>query len=99
MTLQARIERFVTTYAPLSRSGKFVEDLREVMAEYARAALEHGDLPDVGVQHKIKPPLAPWIVKYCCVCWGEFGSDCDHTELRARIQEAISTLPKNKEGV
>lgn len=54
MDLQEKIERFAANYGPKepSRFNDFVFELREVMNDYARAAIVHGDVPEEGVPHK-----------------------------------------------
>ena len=55
--IQFEIETFVDDYAPEARAARerFVRKLRELMNEYARNAIKHGDIPEVGAPHN---PLA-----------------------------------------
>ena len=52
--LQFEITAFVDEYAPKSTAarGRFIQKLRILMNEYARSAIAHGDIPEVGVPHK-----------------------------------------------
>ena len=56
MTLQEKIQQFVNTWAPkhVFLRSSFVDELRELMNDYAQAALAHGDIPEVGVEHRHK---------------------------------------------
>lgn len=60
MTLEDRIVHFIATWgpgrlpvAPAARWSReaFIAELRELLEEYARAALVHGNLPDTEHGH------------------------------------------------
>jgi hypothetical protein len=54
VTLEDKIVHFVKTWGPDSSFPRnvFIVKLREIMSEYALAAIRHSNLPDVGQPHR-----------------------------------------------
>lgn len=53
MTLQTRIEKFVREYSPRDYPARklFIDQLRDLLNEYADAALIHEARPEIGIDH------------------------------------------------
>lgn len=49
--LQNMVENFVETWAPEAWRDEFIDQLRQLMEAYAKAALRHRSLPDSEHEH------------------------------------------------
>ena len=83
LTLQRKIQNFVGAWGPAysreshKKSDQFIKELREVMEEYGRMALFHGDLPDTEhAQHQKTPNEKLRLLLFASHgCSGKYGDD------------------------
>jgi hypothetical protein len=65
MNLQEEIEHFVQAWGPDAKDLRhsFIIKLRELLNNYAAAAIEHGNLPEVGRPHRETRRTTPGVAE------------------------------------